>query len=66
MLSFGQQRCKMLCKSILLFLFSFILIENAWSLSVSPAELYFEGNINENLCQEITITGEEGVIIEDR
>jgi len=56
----------MLCKSILLFLFSFILIENAWSLSVSPAELYFEGNINENLCQEITITGEEGVIIEDR
>ena len=57
----------MICKGIFIFLLIIILVKVGLAFSVSPAEIYFDGKINEKICQEIKIFEEaETVIIEDK
>ena len=45
-------------KKILIVLILILFLKTIFALSVSPAELYFEGKVNENICQGLSISGE--------
>lgn len=57
----------MIHKGVFIFLFIILIIKTGLAFSISPAEVYLNGKINEKICQEIKIIEESGtIIIEDQ
>ena len=56
----------MISKKIIILITVLIFIETTLALSVSPAEIFFEGTVDEQICQEIKISEGGEIILDDK